>query len=175
MAASSTGRMAVLIFSENFAPPFPEKEVKGMRTPTPVGGSSMKTPSGTFALKLVILAASAAASIVLLSACWKLLFLGTKKPILIFMGEPGMKVRAPSEVVEKAFDDLIKKRGAKVCNVDYYDENQQKKWHRPLTMTGAVRSKESGNPTPVDPINLMQKVAFADLDESQQFFSTINP
>jgi hypothetical protein len=28
MAASSTGRMAVLIFSENFAPPFPEKKVK---------------------------------------------------------------------------------------------------------------------------------------------------
>jgi len=136
---------------------------------------AMKPPSGTFALKLVVLAAGVTASIVLLSACWKLLFLGTKKPILIFMGEPGMKVRASSEVVEKAFDDLIKKHGPKVCNVDYYDENQQKKWHRPLTMTGAVGSKESGNPAPADPTNVLQKVQFADLDEAQTFFSTVNP
>jgi hypothetical protein len=42
-------------------------------------------------------------------------------------------------------------------------------------MIGAIRSDAGGNPAPADPTNLMQKVQFADLDESQQFFSTINP
>lgn len=181
MAGSSTGRMAVLIFSENFAPPFPEKEVKDCEPPTatPVGGSSMKNPSGTFALKLLILAASATAPVVLISACgFSPVSVTEKTPILIVMDEPGVRVRASSDKVKGAFDNLIGKHGENVCNVDYYDKDQKKLWHkgnRGLTMTHAVRSKAAGNPTPVDPINLMQKVAFNDLDESQQFFSTINP
>jgi hypothetical protein len=133
---------------------------------------AMKTPSGTFALKLGILAASVTASIVLISACQTI---GIDKPIHVLMIEPGMKVRASSQDVQKAFDNLIKKHGEKVCFVDYYDKNQHKEWHRPLTMTGAVHSEAAGNPVPADPVNLMQKVAFANLDESQKFFSTINP
>jgi hypothetical protein len=136
---------------------------------------AMKTPSGTFALKLVILAAGVSASIVLISACWKAAILAGAHPILMIMDKDGVKVRASSEVVQKAFDDLIQKRGKDVCDIDYYDEHQQKKWHRPLTMTGAVRSKAAENPPPADPMHLLQKVAFADLDESQQFFSEINP
>jgi hypothetical protein len=144
-----------------------------MRGVKPAG--AMKTPSGTFALKLVILAAGVSASIVLISACWKATILAGDHPILMIMDKDGVKVRGSSEVVQKAFDDLIQKRGKDVCDVDYYDEHQQKKWHRPLTMTGAVRSKAAGNPPPADPMNLLQKVAFADLDESQQFLSEINP
>jgi hypothetical protein len=135
----------------------------------------MKALSGTFALKLGILAASVTASIVLISACQTTAHLDIDKPIHVLMIEPGMKVRASSGVVQKAFDDLIKKHGEKVCFVDYYDKNQHKEWHRPLTMTGAVHSGAAGNRVPADPMNLMQKVAFADLDESQKFFSTINP
>jgi hypothetical protein len=135
----------------------------------------MKTLSGTFALKLVILAAGVTASIVLISACQTTADFGIDKPIHVFMIEPGMKVRASSGDVQKAFDNLIKKHGEKVCFVDYYDKNQHKEWHRPLTMTGAVHSGAAGNRVPADPINLVMKVAFADLDESQKFFSTINP
>lgn len=137
----------------------------------------MKTPSGTFALKLAILAASVTALIVLISACWKASILTGGDPILIIMDADGVKTRASSDVVQKAFDELIGKHGENVCNVDYYEENK-KRWHkgnRGLTTTHAIRSKAAGNPTPADPSNLMQRVAFADLDESQQFFSTINP
>jgi hypothetical protein len=138
---------------------------------------AMKTPSGTFALKLVILAAGVSASIVLISACWKSSILTGGKPILIIFDADGVKTRASSEVVEKAFDNLIEKHGDKVCNVDYYKDNN-KLWHRGnlhLTMIGAIRSDAGGNPAPADPSNLLQKVKFADLDETQTFFSTINP
>jgi hypothetical protein len=137
----------------------------------------MKTPSGTFALKLVILAAGVSASIVLISACWKASFLTGGKPILIIFDADGVKTRAPSKVVEDAFDGLIGKHGEGVCNVDYYDQNLRK-WHKGnlhLTLTGAIHSTAAGNPTPADPTHLMQKVQFTDLDESQNFFSTINP
>jgi hypothetical protein len=138
---------------------------------------AMKTLSGTFALKLVILAAGVTASIVLISACWKASFLTGGDPILIIMDADGVKTRASSENVEKAFDKLIGKHGENVCNVDYYEDNK-KRWHkgnRGLTTRHAIRSKAAENPTPADPTNLVMKVAFADLDESQQFFSTINP
>ncbi|HEU5248161.1 MAG TPA: hypothetical protein VFU09_13815 [Candidatus Udaeobacter sp.] len=137
----------------------------------------MKTPSGTFALKLVILAASVTASIVLISACWKASFLTGGDPILIIFDADGVKTRAPSADVEKAFDDLIKKHGEGVCNVDYYKDNK-KLWHkgnRGLTTRHAIRSTAAGNPAPADPSNLVMKVAFADLDEEQEFLSTINP
>jgi hypothetical protein len=146
-----------------------------MRGVKPAG--AVKTPSRTVALKVVILAASVTASIVLISGCWKASFLTGGDPILIIMDAHGVKVRAPSAVVESAFEDLIKKHGEGVCNVDYY-VNDERKWHkgnRKLTTTGAIRSKAAENPTPADPTNLVMKVAFADLDESQQFFSTINP
>jgi hypothetical protein len=135
----------------------------------------MKTPSGTFALKLVVLAAGVTASIVLISACWKASFLTGGKPILVIFDADGVKTRAPSADVEKAFDDLIKKHGDKVCNVDYYKDNK-KLWHKGnLSLIGGFRSEAAGSPTPADPSNLVMKVQFADLDESQQFFSTINP
>ena len=52
----------------------------------------MKIPSGTFALKLGILAASAVASIVLISACKKSLILPTnERPILIIFDAGGVK------------------------------------------------------------------------------------
>jgi hypothetical protein len=134
----------------------------------------MKALSGTFVLKLMILVAGVAASIVLISAC-ETIIVAIDKPILIKMNEPGMKVSASSTRVQKEFDKLIAKHGPNVCNVDYYDKNQHLEWHRPLAMTGAVRSKVSGNPAPADPINLMQKVAFTNFDEAQKFFSAINP
>lgn len=143
---------------------------------------AMKTLSGTCVLKLVILAASATPSIVLISACERsqrsLAPAGNAPPILIIMSEPGVKVRASSDDVEKAFDNLISKHGENVCNVDYYDKDQKKLWHRgnrELTMTSAMRSEAAGNPASADPTNLTQKVAFDSLDESQTFFSTINP
>ncbi len=142
----------------------------------------MKTPSGTFALKLVILAASVTASIVLISACLKASLLTGGDPILIIFDADGVKTRASSDVVEKAFDDLIGKHGKDVCNVDYYDKDHphlgNPAWHkgnRGLTTRHAIRSKAAGNPAPADPTNLSQKVAFADLDEAQKTFSTINP
>jgi hypothetical protein len=142
----------------------------------------MKTPSGTFALKLVVLAAGVTASIVLISACWKASFLTGGDPILIIFDADGVKTRASSDVVEKAFDELIGKHGENVCKVDYYDKDHphlgNPAWHkgnRGLTTTHAIRSKAAENPTPADPTNLVMKVAFADLDEAQTFSSTINP
>lgn len=134
----------------------------------------MKALSGTFALKLMILVAGVAASIVLISGC-ETIIVAIDKPLLIKMNEPGTKVSASSKRVQEEFDKLIAKHGPTVCNVDYYDKNQNLEWHRPLTMTGAVHSKAAGNPAPADPINLMQKVFFANFDEAQKFFSAINP
>jgi hypothetical protein len=139
----------------------------------------MKTPSETFALKFGILAAGATASIVLISACEKSPPPATgNPPIVICMNEPGVKVKAPSDDVKKAFDDLIVKHGEKVCNVDYYDKPDHRDWQRgkgPLCMISAVRSEAAGNPAPADPSHLVQRVAFDTLDEAQQLLSTINP
>jgi hypothetical protein len=140
----------------------------------------MKTPSGTFALKFGILAASVTALIVLVSACEKSPAPATgNPPIVICMNEPGVKVKASSPAVEKAFDDLIAKHGKEVCNVDYYhDHPDRPDWHRGqgrLCMTSAVRSEAGGTPAPADPSHLVQRVAFDTLDEAQQFLSTINP
>src|SRR5207249_11057101 len=61
-----------------------------MRRVKPAG--AMKTQSGTFALKLVILAANAVTSIVLFSACKKSLILPTnERPILIIFDAAGVK------------------------------------------------------------------------------------
>ncbi|HZR06882.1 MAG TPA: hypothetical protein VFA61_13730 [Candidatus Udaeobacter sp.] len=138
----------------------------------------MKTRSGTFVFKLGILLATVTVSIVLICACELSPVQATEKtPLLIIMAEPGVAVRAPSQAVETAFKKLIGKHGENVCNVDYYDKDQHKLWHqgnRSLTMTHAVRSKAAESSTPADPTNLMQRVAFDTLDESQTFFSTIN-
>jgi hypothetical protein len=140
----------------------------------------MKTPSETFALKFGILAASATASIVLISACEKSRPPATGEPPVVFcMNPPGVKVKASSQAVEKAFDDLIAKHGKEVCNIDYYhDHPDRPDWHRGqgrLCMTSAVRSEAGGTPAPADPSHLVQRVAFDTLDEAQQFLSTINP
>ena len=166
----------MLIFSENFAPPFPEKEVKDCEpsTATPVGGSSMESPSGTFALKLGILAASVTASIVLISACQKSsVLVNEDHPILIIFMPPGANVAKHTEAeVRTAFQNL----GQAMCNVDYYDKNQVKKWHEGnlhLTMTGAVRSEASGNQASVDPVNVTQKAVFGTLDQATDFLGQI--
>ena len=139
----------------------------------------MKTLSGTFVFKFGILAASATASIVLVSACEKSPAPATgNPPIVICMNEPGVKVKASSQAVEDEFKHLIGKHGEKVCNVDYYDKPDHKDWHQgkgPLCMTSAVHSEAAGNPAPADPSHLVQRVAFDTLDEAQQFLSTINP
>lgn len=140
----------------------------------------MKTPSETFALKFGILAASATASIVLISACEKSSPPATGEPPVVFcMNPPGVKVKASSKVVEDAFKQLIAKHGEKVCNVDYYhDHPDRPDWHQGqgrLCMTSAVRSEAGGTPAPADPSHLVQRVAFDTLDEAQQFLSTINP
>ncbi len=140
----------------------------------------MKTLSGTFAFKFGILAASATASIVLVSACEKSPAPATgNPPIVICMNEPGVKVKASSQAVEDEFKHLIAKHGEKVCNVDYYhDHPDRPDWHQGqgrLCMTSAVRSEAGGTPAPADPSHLVQRVAFDALDEAQQFLSTINP
>jgi hypothetical protein len=137
----------------------------------------MKTLSGTFPFKLVILAAIAAVSIVLISAFGQPGGPGKNgKPILIIMKEPGVKVTRSSEDVEKEFTELIKNHGESVCNVDYYDKDQVKKWHqgnRKLTMISAVRSEAGGDPAPVDPIHLVQQIAFDKLGDATDFLTTI--
>ncbi len=139
----------------------------------------MKAPSGTFALKFGILAASVTASIVLISACEKSRPPATGEPPVVFcMNPPGVKVKASLKVVEDAFKQLIAKHGEKVCNVDYYDKPDHRDWHQGkglLCMTSAVRSEAAGTPAPADPSHLVQRVAFDTLDEAQQFLSTINP
>ena len=131
----------------------------------------MKTLSGTFAFKLVILAASATASIVLISACQNYAALAGR-PILIHFMPPGMKTSDDEDKVREAFQKL----GPHNCNVDYYDKNQVKKWHEGdlhLTMTGAIHSETSKKQASADPINVLQKAAFATLDEATDFLSKI--
>ncbi|HMH42213.1 MAG TPA: hypothetical protein VK557_01910 [Pyrinomonadaceae bacterium] len=131
----------------------------------------MKTPSGTFALKLVVLAASAAALIVLISACKKSSVLGNQdRPILIIFMPPGAITKHSDDEVKTAFQNL----GQAMCNVDYYDKNQVKKWHEgTLTLIGAIRSEASENQASVDPINVTQKATFASLDEATDFLTKI--
>ena len=133
----------------------------------------MKIPSGTFALKLLTLAASATASIVLISACQKSSVSAKEdQPILIKFRPPGAKASEDDNRVREAFQKL----GPDNCNVDYYDKDQNKKWHEgnlQLTMTGAVRSEAAGNQASVDPVNLLQKVAFSDLEQATDFLGKI--
>jgi hypothetical protein len=133
----------------------------------------MKTLSGTFPLKLGILAASVAASTVLISACQKSSVLPNQDhPILILFLPPGAPTERDEGEVRKAFQNL----GPDNCNVDYYDKNQVKKWHEGnlhLTMTGAVRSEASGNQASVDPVNVLQKAAFTSVDQATDFLGQI--
>jgi hypothetical protein len=137
----------------------------------------MKTLSGTFPFKLVILAAIGTASIVLISAFGQPpVASDPKPPILISMNEPGVRVTASSQDVEKAFGKLIQQHGEGVCNVDYYNKDQKKLWHqgnRKLTMASAIRSEAGGNPAPVDPIHLTQQAAFDTLGDATDFLTGI--
>lgn len=83
-----------------------------------------------------------------------------------------MPTKAESEKVKKAFEDL----GEDFCNVDYYGNNivQWHVGHLSLKMTSAVRSEAAASSESADPTHLLQKVAFTDLDQAQQTFSTIN-
>jgi hypothetical protein len=137
----------------------------------------MKTLSGTFPFKLVILAAIGTASIVLISAFGQPpVASDPKPPILISMNEPGVRVTASSQDVEKAFGKLIQQHGEGVCNVDYYNKDQKKLWHqgnRKLTMASAIRSEAGGNPAPIDPIHLTQQAAFDTLGDATDFLTGI--
>ncbi|PYI63903.1 MAG: hypothetical protein DMF07_08520 [Verrucomicrobia bacterium] len=133
----------------------------------------MKALSGTFALKFGILGASVAASIILISACEKSVPPPSgNRPILVIFKQPGVPTKAESEKVKKAFEDL----GEDFCNVDYYGNNivQWHVGHLSLKMTSAVRSEAAASSESADPTHLLQKVAFTDLDQAQQTFSTIN-
>ena len=135
----------------------------------------MKTPSRTFALKLVILAVSVTASIVLISACKKPLVLPTdERPILIIFDAHGVKTTKTPDEVKDACNKLSKS-GKGLCEIDYYDNEGHKRFHEApgLAMTGAVRSEAAGNPASADPVNLSQKVAVATLDDATDFLSQI--
>jgi len=138
---------------------------------------AMKTLSGTFVLKLVILVASAVASIVLISACKKSLILPTnQRPILMIMDAGGVKTTKPPDDVKKACSDLNQYAGMLVCELAYYDKDGRQVFHedkRSLTMTRAVRSETAANPAAADPINVTQKVVFANLDEATDFLTKI--
>ncbi|SRR6266480_2172674 len=139
----------------------------------------MKALSGTFTLKFRILGASFTASMALLSACEKSPAPVTENsPIVVCMNPPGVHVKAASDVVEGEFQRLIAKHGDQVCNVNYHKNDPNRPdWQKgrgPLCMRSAVRSEAAASPAPADPMNLVQRVAFADLDEAQQTLSTIN-
>ena len=136
----------------------------------------MKTQSGTFALKLVILAANAVTSIVLFSACKKSLILPTnERPILIIFDAAGVKTTKTPDEVQKACRDL-NNSGKGLCEIDFYNAKGDKLFHestRSLTMTRAVRSEAAANPASADPVHLMQKATVDTLDTATDFLGQI--
>jgi len=84
----------VLIFSENFAPPFPEKEVKGRWLF--YESSSMKTPSGTFKYLLV------AVALLAIAACATL----TQGEKAVELGEYGAVIRPEAKVSASDWDAI---------------------------------------------------------------------
>jgi len=138
---------------------------------------AMKTPSGTFALKLVVLVVSATAFIVLISACKKALILPTnERPIEIFMDAGGVASSQSSDVVYKICKDLNVAAGSTVCEVRYYANDGHlvpAPVDRGLTMTGAVRSEAAANSAAADPVNVTQKATFATLKDASDFINDI--
>jgi hypothetical protein len=134
----------------------------------------MKTPSGTFALKLVILAVGATASIILISACKKLLPTADR-PILILFDGGGVRTNKTPDEVQNACRNL-NKSGKGLCEIDYFNAKGEKLFHessRSLTMTGAVRSEAAGNKASADPVHLMQKAVVDTLDTATDFLGQI--
>jgi hypothetical protein len=139
---------------------------------------AMKTPSGTFTLKLVVLLASATAFIVLSTACKKALILPTnERPIEIVMDAGGVTSSQSSDVVYKICKDLNAAAGSTVCEVRYYGKDGRlvpdKPNNRGLTMTGAVRSEAAANSAAADPVNVTQKATFATLNGASDFIDKI--
>jgi hypothetical protein len=123
----------------------------------------------------VVLAASAAALIVLVSACKKSLVLPTnQRPILIIMDAGGVKTSKPPDIVKTECKKLNDAAGKTVCEVKVYDNSGREVVdNRSLTMTGAVRSETAANPVAPDPINVTQKAAFATFDDAKDFLNNI--
>jgi hypothetical protein len=101
-------------------------------------------------------------------------------PVLIIMGKDGLQSTKSGDALKALFDDLIKKCGDKVCNVDYYDKDHpvlhHPAWHkgnRKLVPTAAVRSEASRNLAAADPSHLLQRVAFETTDDAISFLNNI--
>ena len=99
-------------------------------------------------------------------------------PVLIIMGKDGLQSTKSGDALKAMFDDLIKKCGDKVCNVDYYDKDHPveghpawHKGHRKLVPTAAVRSEASRNVASADPSHLVQQAAFKTTDDAISFFT----
>jgi hypothetical protein len=101
-------------------------------------------------------------------------------PVLIIMGNDGLKSTKTGDALKAVFDDLIQKCGDKVCNVDYYDKDHPAQghpaWHkgnRKLVPTAAVRSEASRNLASADPSHLLQRAAFQTTDDAISFLTNI--
>jgi hypothetical protein len=101
-------------------------------------------------------------------------------PILIIMDKDGLQSTKTGDALKAVFDELIKKCGDKVCNVDYYDKDHPvqghpawSKGHRKLVPTAAVRSEASRNLASADPTHLVQQSAFQTRDDAISFLSNI--
>jgi hypothetical protein len=105
----------------------------------------------------------------------------TPRPILVIFDGTGTTVSADlDKTVKPAFESL-----ATFCKIKAYKTDGSFAWAvgnlptptpcAALKMTSAIRSDAAGSPGPSDPVNLMHRVAFANLDDMQQFFSKINP
>ena len=101
-------------------------------------------------------------------------------PILIIMDKDGVQSTKTGDALKAVFDDLIKKCGDKVCNVDYYDKDNSvlghpawHKGHRKLVRTAAVRSEASRNVASADPSHLVQRAAFQKTDAAIDFLNNI--
>ena len=140
----------------------------------------MKTPSGTFPLKLVVLATTATALFVLISACKKSLVQiepTDKRPIVIVMDASGVKTTTSWDLLKnKCRDFNAAGGGEKVCEIAFYDNTGREVFHednRSLTMTRAVRSDAAASSAAADPVNVTQKVAFATPAEAAAFLGLL--
>lgn len=147
--------------------------------------NAMKTISGTLPLKPIALAASVTVLIILISGCEKSPpgegrdhpnLITADRPVFVIFHEPGVKTKGDlNTIVKPAFQKL----GEHFCNVKAYHDNGSFAWQLgdlpALKMTSATRSGAAEASAAADPVNLVQRVAFATLDDAQTLFSTINP
>jgi hypothetical protein len=134
----------------------------------------MKTPFGTFASKLGILAVTATALTLLISACSRYFILPTKdRPILVKLEGGGVRTTKSPREIQEACRRLNEIAGNRVCDIIYYNKEGHEVFHEgKLTITGAVRSEAAGNISPADQTDVgsvIQKLTFTNLDEAADF------